>query len=49
MNFVTVEMSGKGKKSLKKDGKGNKPAKAQPMGDQDIDKLYEKNILGHCE
>ena len=41
MKFVTVEMSGKEEKSLKKDGKGNKPTKAQLTGDQDIDKLYE--------
>ena len=36
-------------KALKKDIRGNKPNKAEPMGDQDIDKLYEKDILGQGE
>ena len=33
-------------KSLKRLGKGNKPKKASPITDEEIDQLYEKNVLG---
>lgn len=33
-------------KVLKKQGKGNKPNRAQPLTDMEINSLYEKNLLG---
>lgn len=34
------------KKSLKKQGRGNKPRAAEPLSDQDIELFYTKGILG---
>ena len=33
-------------KLLKKQGKGNKPNRAQPITDSELDILYESNLLG---
>ncbi|CAC5401761.1 unnamed protein product [Mytilus coruscus] len=33
-------------KTLKKEGKGNKPKRADPLTDDEIDLLFEKNLLG---
>ena len=33
-------------KLLKKQGKGNKPNRAQPNTDSELDILYESNLLG---
>ena len=33
-------------KLLKKQGKGNKPNRAQPITDSELDMLYESNLLG---
>ena len=33
-------------KQLKKDGKGNKPNEAEALTDEEVNTLYEKNLLG---
>jgi hypothetical protein len=33
-------------KKLKKEGKGNKPNAAQALADNEINTLYEQNLLG---
>ena len=35
-------------KILKKQGKGNKPKRSQPITDEEINMLYEKDLLGNA-
>ena len=45
--FAKVRETLKSKqKELKKQGKGNRPCKADPLTDEDVDLLYEKKMLG---